>query len=254
MQTQRAAEGGHWYTREGEQVATVTGSKGQPVKPDLRHARKLDLAPGCTTIIKSAASPGLQVWKEKQVLLAALTLTRQPEETDEAFVHRVMEDASRQAREAAEAGTLLHAEIESAINSETASPVVCEVQECIGGQFGLRHWRTEMPCVSRFGYATKSDLSCVDGEGIVLDVKTKEGALTPQLWDEHLMQLAATREALGLPQAVCGIVFVRRDAIEAAVAVATEEEVQRGWRMFAALLRYWQAKNKFAPTWAEAVL
>ena len=53
----------HWYDKTGQLMHTVDGAKGQQVKPDLRHARKLDLAPGCTTIIKSANRDALNVWR-----------------------------------------------------------------------------------------------------------------------------------------------------------------------------------------------
>jgi hypothetical protein len=68
------------------------------------------------------------------------------------------------------------------------------------------------------------------------------------------MQLAATRLALGLPAAECGILFVGRDNPTAWYVTATEEEVQRGWAMFACLLKFWQAKNKYRPSWAKEVL
>jgi hypothetical protein len=255
--TTKAAEGGHWYTQDGRMVVTVTGAKGQEVKPDLRHARKLDLAPGCTTIIKAAAAPGLQVWRERQVLMAALTLPRMDGESDPDYCDRIMDDAARQAREAAIAGTMIHADIEMGINAEHVNPWVCEVQEMLGGRFGLHEWRTEMPCVSPYGYATKSDLSlpadAFEG-GVVVDIKTKEGAISDaRLWDEHLMQLAATRAALGMFDAECGILFVRRDEPQSMFISATQEDLKRGWEMFCCLLRFWQAKNKYRPSWAKEV-
>lgn len=250
---------GHWYRQDGQMQPTVVGSKGQVVNTTLVHARKLQLAPGCTTIIKTANRDALNIWREKQVLMAALTLPRQDGESDEAFVARVMQDSARQAEEAAERGTQIHARIEAGINSESEDPWVCAVQEHLGtwypaaSEMGM--WRTELPCVSEFGYATKSDLSLPQGDGVVIDVKTKDGDLSEcRLYDEHLMQLAATRLALGLPAAECGILFVGRDNPTAWYVTATEEEVQRGWEMFACLLKFWQAKNKYRPSWAKEVL
>lgn len=250
---------GHWYASTGELVLGVPGSKGGTVKPDLRHARKLQLAPGCTTIIKSANRDALNVWREKQVLMAALTLPRLPDETDEAFIGRVMADSAKQAEQAAEKGTEIHARVEHGINLESEDPWVCAVQEQLGVHYPEAvengSWRTELPCVSLMGYATKSDLS-LDGEkGVVIDIKTKDGDLSDaRLYDEHLMQLAATRSALGLPNAECGILFVGRENADAWYVVATEEEVQRGFRMFLCLLKYWQEKNKYRPSWAVEVM
>lgn len=256
---------GHWYRQDGSLQATVIGSKGTPVATDLRHARKYQLAPGCTTIIKAANREALNIWREKQVLLAALTLTRLDGESDEAFIGRVMVDSAQQAEKAAEKGTEIHARIEAGINAESEDPWVVAAQEQLGAHFAAAvargTWRTELPCVSTYGFATKSDLSLSDGaveegapHGLVIDVKTKDGDLSSaRLYDEHLMQLAATREALGLPRAAGGILFVGRESADAWYVAATEEELQRGWAMFACLLSFWQAKNKYRPDWAVGV-
>lgn len=245
----------HWYDKTGQLMHTVDGAKGQQVKPDLRHARKLDLAPGCTTIIKSANRDALNVWREKQVLMAALTLPRNEGESDESFIARVMADSARQAEEAAEKGTEIHARIENGINSESDDPWVISAQEQLGIHFSLGDWRCEFPCVSKYGYATKSDLSIDDATGqVVVDVKTKDGDLLEcRLYDDHLMQLAATRQALGMPTAKGGILFVSRDSAKSFYVGATDEELARGWEMFVCLLRFWQIKNKYMPTWAEEV-
>jgi hypothetical protein len=140
---------------------------------------------------------------------------------------------------------------------------VCAVQEHLGSWYpDAAHdnlWRTELPCVSDLGYATKSDLSLPAGvsrdNGVVIDVKTKDGDLSEcRLYDEHLMQLGATRAALGLPKAECGILFVGREKADAYYLPATEAEVERGFRMFLCLLKFWQEKNKYRPSWAVEVL
>ncbi|MBM3493296.1 MAG: hypothetical protein FJX72_03080, partial [Armatimonadetes bacterium] len=71
------AEGGHWYTSDGQQVVTVPSADGKKeVKPDIRHARKLDLAPGVTSVIRCADRPELTLWKQRQAIASALTLPR----------------------------------------------------------------------------------------------------------------------------------------------------------------------------------
>ena len=88
---------GHWYDRTGVQVATVLSSEGKAIKPTLRQARKLDLVPGVTTIIKEAHKEQLVQYRERQVLLASLTLGRMASETDEDFIDRIMRDAKEAA-------------------------------------------------------------------------------------------------------------------------------------------------------------
>ena len=110
-----AAESGHWYSADGSPAYQIEAKNGNLRAVTLRDARKLNLYPSVTTIIRSAAAPGLEAWKTKQAVLAALTLPRQPEETDESFVGRVLVDGREQARKAAELGTNIHAAIEAAV-------------------------------------------------------------------------------------------------------------------------------------------
>jgi hypothetical protein len=83
-------------------------------------------------------------------------------------------------------------------------------------------------------------------DGIVLDIKTKEFTEVDNIsaYDEHLMQLSAYRVGLGIPQARCGNVFVSR-SVPGLVRIVewSQDDLDRGWKMFMALLNYWQLKN-----------
>jgi len=274
------SEGGHWYDRSGVQVSTVIGSKGQSVKPDLRHARKFGFAPGVTTILKAAHKEQLVQYRERQVLLASLTLPQIAGESHDEWVKRIMVDAKTHAIEAAARGSEIHAQIENELKLESSqNPWVLAVRDALS-VFGvsLGAWRCEMPCVSDYGYGTKSDLSCdateVDMSSeakdfaalnalaagdvrrlqVVLDFKTKDGDLSDvALYPEHHQQLAATAQALGLPNAQCGIVFVSRTEPKARLLMADDEDIQHGWQVFKALLNYWQTVNKYRPEWATNI-
>ena len=65
------AESGHWYDRDGKPAYTVIGKNGKERNTTLRDAREKDLVTSVTTILKVAAAPGLERWKQEQVLLAA---------------------------------------------------------------------------------------------------------------------------------------------------------------------------------------
>src|SRR5512139_409426 len=106
------AEAGHWYNAEGQPCYTLKGKNGKERNTTLRDARALHLVPSVTTILKEANKPALATWIQKQVLMAALTLTRNPDESDEAFIARIMEDSKQQAIKAAERGTQIHAWIQ----------------------------------------------------------------------------------------------------------------------------------------------
>ena len=84
--------------------------------------------------------------------------------------------------------------------------------------------------------------------GIVVDFKTKEFGVDDAVpaYDENLMQLAAYRFGLGVPFARCANVFASV-SYPGLVKIHewSDEDLQRGWAMFQALLTFWKLKNKF---------
>jgi hypothetical protein len=79
-----------------------------------------------------------------------------------------------------------------------------------------------------------------------VDVKTKEftDPAKVQGYDEHLMQLAAYRVGLGMPQARGINAFVSRSVPGLCVLREwTQAELDNGWQMFCCLLNFWQLKN-----------
>ena len=58
------------------------------------------------------------------------------------------------------------------------------------------------------------------------------------------MQLAAYRLGLGMPAAACANVFVSANNHGLVHVVKwSEDDLQKGWRMFDGLLKYWYAKT-----------
>lgn len=247
----RAQESQHWYTRTGDPAYTVTNKDGHQRPTTLRDARKLGLVPSVTTIIKCAASPGLEAWKLQQMMLAALTLPRAPEESEESFISRIQTDSREQAKMAAERGSEVHAALESYYETRHVttkfSDAVLGTDSEVLKVFGDMTWSPEKS-FSRDGFGGKVDLHSKDGQGAVIDFKTKEFTSETsdkaQGFDEHLMQLAAYRVGLEIPQARCANVFV--SVTEPGLVVVREwsqEELARGWRMFSSLLEFWYAKS-----------
>ena len=247
----RASESQHWYTRTGDPAYTVTNKDGHQRPTTLRDARKLGLVPSVTTIIKCAASPGLEAWKLQQMMLAALTLPRAPEETEESFISRIQADSKEQAKMAAERGSEVHAALESFFETRHVtskfSPAVLGTETEIVKVFGDVTWSAEKSFAVK-GFGGKVDLHSKDGQGVVIDFKTKEFTSETldkaQGFDEHLMQLAAYRVGLEIPQARCANVFV--SVTEPGLVVVKEwdqEDLDRGWKMFSSLLEFWYAKS-----------
>ena len=222
------------------------------VKPDIRHAKKLGLYPGTTTIIREAAKPGLERWKQTQAILSALTLPRLDGESLDSFAERALRDSGEQAKKAAEKGTNIHASIQAHYEGleypDEHKVFVANTAIAIEKKYGVSSFCAEESFASNLGYGGKIDLYT---DELVIDVKSKEFS-EEQLadkkfrlaWDEHAQQLAAYRGGLELPKAVCANVFVSVNNLGLVhIHQWPEEDLQRGWRMFRALLNYWYART-----------
>lgn len=245
----RASESNHWYTREGVPMYTVEAKKGGQRATTLRDARSLNLVPSVTTILNVAAKPALLAWMQQQVLLAALTLPRRPDEPEKDYIDRIISDSKEQGKAAADAGTDIHASIQGHYEDKPTGKHQESVDACVQAitdHFGQRQWVSERAFAHEAGFGGKCDLFAGDGEGVVVDIKTKEFTDPDKIggYDEHLMQLAAYRVGLGIPKARCANVFVSRNV--PGLVVVKEwplEELDTGWEMFMHLLAFWQLKN-----------
>jgi len=242
-----AAESLHWYTRDGLPAYTVKARDGSDRPTTLRDARKLNLVPSVTSIIRCAAAPALEIWKQQQVLMAALTLSKNPEETEVAYLARIMEDSKAQAKKAAEKGTAIHAAIQGHFEGEPSSENFWPyVKGAIKAVMELGDsWVAERVFCHPLGFGGKVDLH---NHEVVLDFKTKEFTEDSDLktWDEHAMQIAAYRYGLGLDKARGAIAYVSTTVPGLCKVIEiTPDELEKGWTMFYSLLHYWQAKNTY---------
>ena len=242
-----ATEGGHWYTKAGEQAYT-TSNKSKPgtERPTtLRDARKLLLLPSVTGIIDLTAKPALERWKQEQILLSALTLPKVPGEHLDDFAVRVREDSKEQAKVARETGTAIHGSLELAFQGKSYQGherVVAGVKCALVSHFGLQKWKPERSFAHPLGYGGKVDLW---SDATVIDYKAKEKFAKKMAYDEHAMQLNAYRHGLGLPTARIANVFVSWTGEVEIHEWDDEAENERYWGMFQDLLRYWQKFKKY---------
>ena len=87
----------HWYTKDGQ---TAYG--------DLKEAREMGYLPSVTTIDKVIANEGLEQWKIRQGILAALTMPKDDSEPDTDYIARILDDSRQQAKKAAKLGSVIH--------------------------------------------------------------------------------------------------------------------------------------------------
>lgn len=250
---EKVAESTHWYSRDGKSAYQVEGKNGQMRATTLRDARQLSLVPSVTTILGVADKPALNLWKQQQVLLAALTLPKEPNESEADWLVRVLKDSKETGRKAADRGTEIHGLIQAYFENEYIPEGIQyakPVEEALNKHFGERFWISEKSFAHPLGYGGKCDLYSANNvhdfkQGIVVDIKTKEGDLEKaDVYAEHGMQLAAYREGFGMPNARCANIFVSSTQIGVVKIIEhTAEDLDRYWKMFQHLLSYWQLKN-----------
>lgn len=241
-----AAESTHFYTQDGEPAYEVpNASKGGMRPTTVRDAKKLGYLPSVTTIIRCADRPALTNWMVDQGILAALTLPRNAGELEADWLKRVKQDSREQARKAAERGTAIHAAIQGHYEGQQPSEADWPYVQGAMKAVGLGTWEPERSFAHKLGFGGKVDLS---NDGMVLDFKTKEFGHDDDLrtWDEHAMQLAAYRQGLNVQKAKCAICYVSvNNPGVARMIEIPEDELERGWNCFMALLLFWQAKNRY---------
>lgn len=252
-----AAESCHWYSETGEPRYEVEGKNG--MRPTtLRDARKLNLFPSVTTILGLLAKPGLEKWKLEQAILASLTLPRFDGESADSFAVRVISDSKEQGRKAMDKGTAIHTSLEQAYKAEIFDRdhelYVGGTLHAISNHFGIRKWVAEKSFSHPLGYGGKVDL--FSGDGVVIDFKTtefNEDKKDVGGYDEHLLQLAAYAQGLGLADARLANVYVSTSQ-PGLVRVKEWEpkEAQRGLNSFNLCLKLWQSLKDYMFTTTES--
>lgn len=173
-----------WYLPDGSPFCRVEmkTKPGQFRRPYVREAAKAGAVPSVTSVLKVIASPGLERWKQEQVLQSALTLPRAEGESLDDFARRAADDARRQAEEAAEYGTRIHEAVEEWVvtgrvpDGELAAPVEAFAAWWDTAPLGhLDAIATEEAFVGQ-GYGGRRDIRVVSGDQVaVIDIKTKTG-------------------------------------------------------------------------------
>ena len=249
---ENTSESGHWYLPNGDTAYRIVGKNGKERNTTVKDARERGLLPSVTTIIGCAAKPALDVWKQQQAILAALTLPRLDGESEEDWLSRVVIDSKETAKQAAERGTQIHGVIEAfyeGVYLPELPTYVRVVETAINKHFGQQLWVAEKS-FARNGYGGKCDLISrphvhPKSEGFVIDFKTTEKDVDKlDYYFDHQMQLAAYREGFEMPNARCAIVYVNANENKAKLLEIPDADLRIGWECFSHLLAFYKAKNK----------
>jgi hypothetical protein len=252
------SEGGHWYARDGSPRYEVEAANGSGLrKATLRDARKHGWIPGVTSVTKVLAAPGLERWKQNQVLAATVTFPPVKGELPEDYANRIHREAGRVALEARIEGKHIHGAIEATYQDGgviVPGPYavhVLGVKDMLYEKCGRQAWSAERPFAHHYGYGSAVDLH---SDEWIVDFKNKDldaDAGEVKAWDEQGMQLAAYRVGLNKPHARCANLFVSRTVPGVCrFAEWSPADLDRCWRMFAACLALWREIKRYDPRWS----
>ena len=243
-----AKESGHWYTTDGSPRYSIIGKNGKERGTTLRDARKENLCPSVTSVLSILDKPGLNRWKENQVLMSALTLPKIDGESLDEFSIRVKDDARQQAKQARDKGTFIHGQVERYFRDATCDTefqnLCILVDQKIYEVFQQAYkFDTERSFSHKDGYGGKIDLNSFDFDGIVVDFKTTEFTKDklPPGWPEQCWQLAAYRHGLNIPEARAANVYIST-SVENLIHVRewSNDELESGLGVFLAALELWK--------------
>lgn len=255
------SSGSHWYYVDGRPCYELPKKDGNGMKATtLADARKLNLLPSVTTILRVLAKPALESWKMEQACLAVMTAPRLPDEVLDAFVERVLhteEQHKQEAAQAADRGIAIHDAVECLVHGkpEEAEPWTLEFAESpymyMVGQCN-KILGTEVILCGQ-GFAGKTDFigDCGDYD-IIVDWKSSKKLPDKASWPEHVLQLSAYAKAHSMNNsgrpiktANCYISSITAGLYMFFNNPSWEETYEQG---FAPLLKYWQFANQYHPT------
>lgn len=255
----KKSENGHWYYPNGEPAYTVIAKgTGQPRPTTLADARKLNLLPSVTTILRILHKQGLVDWLIEQACLAVLTTPRHVDEALDAFVNRVLHSERVQDQEAQIArdrGTEIHDAIEQYFQGRTISP---EIEPWVAPAIKAIAPFGEVVATEKIlvgdGYAGKTDLILKGAQcWWLFDYKTSKKLPTGDAWPEHQLQLAAYAKALQqMAQHDCGLCRTCNVYISTAERGIFRICENQDWEQvyeqgFAPLVQYWRWANQYWP-------
>lgn len=256
----RAGEAAHWYTLDGVPCYEVEKTSGPGRRPvDLRDARKTNLVPSVTTILRVLNKPQLNDWLTDQAVLAVLTSVRNDGESLDDFVRRILHKERVQDQESEKAATLgraIHWALECAMSGK-------EWDEEQYGKFvhPILKWRMSVGSVVwtekvLLGdcYAGKSDM-LLDNEslGAMLLVDFKSAKNLPKdSYVEHKLQTAAYAACIPKDPEDNSVTLTANVYISTSSPGEFVVHTQRDWAQtyvhgFERLLHYWQWANNYKP-------
>jgi len=212
------SEAGHWYTKDGKpaytQVVASGKNKGGERPTTIRDARSQNLLPSVTTITSILDKPALTLWKvHRAVDLFKWEVYQWLKESRAKSIapsFKLMFKVTQPDMEdKAGRGSEIHAALEQWLGGggvmEGFEPYIDILDEVIASLgLSLTDAVAERSFAAKEGYGGAVDLHFIGNQPVIIDFKTKdmthEEAEKMKAYDEHVMQLAAYRMGLGMPE------------------------------------------------------
>jgi hypothetical protein len=252
----------HYYTVTGEPAYEIMGkSTGRPRPVTIADARKQNLVPSVTTILKLLHKEALVNWMIEQAVLAAMTTPRTTGEADDAFIHRILHEEKVQDQEsqiARDRGTAIHDALEKLF---TGQAIDQEIEPWVRPAFTEVAAMGQLVATEKIlvgeGYAGKTDLVQESpGAWMLWDFKSAKKLPDPEkpAWPEHRLQLSAYAMAYSrlFPKDLVKPIQVANcyiSTIEQGKFVIIEHERWEDayWNGFAPLVKHWCWANSYSP-------
>lgn len=249
--------GGHWYTRDGLPQYDAT----------LREARKENLLPSPTSVLKIMHSEALEKWKLNQAVLAACELPRGDAEDEESYGTRLADRAETLRRSAAELGTKVHDGIESILRWQLwdeGEPHLQRFHEWALENIRAVDWTERVLVNEKLGVAGKAD-AMIHFKGEAADVlghapvlvdwktqrmkksRTKNPVYKPQFYNKWVMQLAFYASCSMEMPPIASVAINTTEPETPYLKLWTEQERDEALEAFEAALTLWQYEKNYKP-------
>lgn len=246
----RTSLGNHFYGKDGSPQYYVVGANGKTRDSTLADARKNGWVPSVTTIMSEAAAPGLDTYRQNQLLDACISLP--PDRNDLMSWRRKIADMSKQhAKKASERGNEIHDGLDNYFKTGEAlkdKEFILPVIEFLNDYFPNVVWVSEASFASSMGFGGKVDLHSKT-HNIVLDFKTKDQDEfyfdKLKAYDTHHMQTAAYTVGLKLPTTSKRYNLFISTQKPGLMKLTESKDFEREWGLFECLLNYWKLKNNY---------
>ena len=258
----------HYYTRQGRPVFQVVGNNGELRDTRITDARKMGLLPSATTILNIIDKAGLYTWICNNRLKLAYECQPIADESFDEWKKAIGERADKEQASTPEFGTIIHNELEMAIENgmevEENNPVttpagearcVCDFVDPVLALFKENKWDvhdTEKILVG-MGYAGTADIVYTgpDSYGII-DFKTTKNAKTKRPQLEHKLQIAMYHVAefgeIGDKSTGHNIFISTEEEIGVVKVVSyNATELRKAWKAAQAAISLWQYSNNYYP-------